>query len=250
MLAFDRSRVYREDVEHAEERWKPVVGHEGCYEVSDLGRVRSLDRTITRNGLPVRLRGRMLRQYTRDKVDNRYSVTLAQGDQRRVHHLVLEAFIGPRPDGLIGCHNDGNCQNNKVANLRWGTYSSNARDQIKHGTHSESSKVNCLRGHALQDPNLSPWWAAREIRRCLACERARVRIRSRGQGDIQAESDAEYGAILAGKVAGFITHQCPRGHPFTPENTLINKSKGWRVCRTCKRESGLRSDAKRRITRR
>src|SRR5436305_14954603 len=37
---------------------------------------------------------------------------------RTVHRLVLEAFVGPRPPGLVCCHNDGNPANNRVENLR------------------------------------------------------------------------------------------------------------------------------------
>ena len=44
------------------ERWRPVPGYVGCYEVSDQGRVRSVDRVITRrNGMRYRARGRVLR---------------------------------------------------------------------------------------------------------------------------------------------------------------------------------------------
>jgi hypothetical protein len=53
-----------------------------------------------------------------------------------VHCLVLEAFVGPRPLGMEGCHNDGDQQNNKLSNLRWDTPQGNAADKIKHGTSS------------------------------------------------------------------------------------------------------------------
>ena len=52
----------------------------------------------------------------------------------RVHKLVLEAFVGPCPDGLECCHNDGNSFNNHIDNLRWDTHKSNIHDRIKHGT--------------------------------------------------------------------------------------------------------------------
>lgn len=52
--------------------------------------------------------------------------------QRFVHRLVLEAFIGPRPEGMICCHYDGNPQNNKPENLRWDTHYGNAQDAIRH----------------------------------------------------------------------------------------------------------------------
>lgn len=52
----------------------------------------------------------------------------------RIHRLVLEAFVGPCPPGMLGCHNDGNPTNNRLDNLRWDTPKSNARDSVLHGT--------------------------------------------------------------------------------------------------------------------
>lgn len=52
----------------------------------------------------------------------------------RVHSLVAEAFIGPRPPGLIVCHKDGNPKNNNVDNLYYGTTKQNSADSIRHGT--------------------------------------------------------------------------------------------------------------------
>jgi hypothetical protein len=51
-----------------------------------------------------------------------------------VHHLVLEAFVGPRPEGLIGRHKDGNPANNSLQNLQWSTQSQNRMDMWDHGT--------------------------------------------------------------------------------------------------------------------
>jgi len=51
-----------------------------------------------------------------------------------IHTLVLEAFIGSRPDGMEGCHIDGNVWNMCVTNLRWDSKKSNASDKHKHGT--------------------------------------------------------------------------------------------------------------------
>jgi HNH endonuclease len=53
---------------------------------------------------------------------------------RYIHQLVLEAFLGPRPPGLICCHWDGNAANNRLENLRWDTYKSNCDDMLRHGT--------------------------------------------------------------------------------------------------------------------
>lgn len=50
-----------------------------------------------------------------------------------IHRLVLETFVGPCPEGMECCHNDGNPQNNCLENLRWDTRSNNSKDTIKHG---------------------------------------------------------------------------------------------------------------------
>lgn len=54
-----------------------------------------------------------------------------------LHHIVLEAFVGPRPgSGKVwqACHNDGDYLNNHVTNLRWDTVKENAKDRIRHKT--------------------------------------------------------------------------------------------------------------------
>jgi hypothetical protein len=51
-----------------------------------------------------------------------------------VHRLVLEAFVGPCPEGMEGCHNDGIRTNNRLENLRWDTPKNNQADRVKHGT--------------------------------------------------------------------------------------------------------------------
>jgi len=43
-----------------------------------------------------------------------------------VHHLVLEVFVGPRPEGTVACHNNGDGYDNRVRNLRWDTRKANA----------------------------------------------------------------------------------------------------------------------------
>jgi hypothetical protein len=53
---------------------------------------------------------------------------------RFIHHLVLEAFVGLRPPGLICCHWDGDPANNHLENLRWDTHKSNCDDMLRHGT--------------------------------------------------------------------------------------------------------------------
>ncbi len=71
-----------------------------------------------------------------------------KGKRKRhaIHKLVLEAFIGKCPNGLEGCHNDGNVKNNSLPNLRWDTHQSNIDDCVKHGvlpwgSHCKKSKL-------------------------------------------------------------------------------------------------------------
>ena len=45
--------------------------------------------------------------------------------RRYIHRLVIEAFAGPRPEGMVCCHNDGDPENNRFENLRWDTYVAN-----------------------------------------------------------------------------------------------------------------------------
>jgi hypothetical protein len=54
--------------------------------------------------------------------------------RRYVHRLILEAFVGPCPEGMHGCHSDGCRSNNKLTNLRWDTPSANEADKAVHGT--------------------------------------------------------------------------------------------------------------------
>lgn len=118
------------------EQWRPANGFEGVYEVSSLGRVRSLTHTIRRaDGGEWTYRGRVLKAGPTTK--GYLFVTFSRGAERhmrKVHRLVLEAFVGPCPEGMEGCHNDGDKTNNQISNLRWDTRSANAKDRVKHGT--------------------------------------------------------------------------------------------------------------------
>ena len=121
------------------ETWKPVLGFEGHYEVSDQGRVRSLDRTVShwRGGTRLR-RGRCLKPGVAGGVGGYLHVVLMSDGKTRcnrtVHRLVLEAFVGLRPEGMQACHNDGDPHNNALSNLRWDTPASNNADKKAHGT--------------------------------------------------------------------------------------------------------------------
>lgn len=134
------------------ERWLPVIGYEGSYEVSDFGRVRSLDRINSRGHS---LTGRVLSPCP--NTSGHLQVPISAGCIQRlfqVHRLVLTAFVGPCPAGMEGCHWNGDPTDNRAANLRWDTQSANTLDSIRHGTHPQAGKTHCLQGHSYSGENL------------------------------------------------------------------------------------------------
>jgi len=101
--------------------WKEIVAWPG-YWISDTGQVSS----------------NKLKELKWSYNDKGYPyVTLSKNSRpkkRPIHQLVLEAFVGPRPDGMVACHNDGDVLNASVDNLRWDTQKNNLRDRDIHGT--------------------------------------------------------------------------------------------------------------------
>lgn len=151
-----------------QEQWRPVVGHEEQYEVSDSGNVRSVDRIITfPDGRCRTARGRVLKP-GRIRTVHQY-VNLGKGNSRYVHQLVAEAFIGPCPDGLEICHNNGDPADNRSVNLRYDTHGANVFDTVAHGNHPQARKTHCKNGHEFNDQNTK--YTQRQ-RVCLICKRA------------------------------------------------------------------------------
>jgi len=112
------------------ENWQPVPGYEGLYEVSDLGHVRSFPR-VTRSGVRG---GKILKPYPRR--DGYLEVYLYKEPRRKVskivHRLVLEAFIGPCPEGHEALHGGNSKTDNRLENLKWGTRSQNmGEDRVR-----------------------------------------------------------------------------------------------------------------------
>ena len=129
------------------EIWCPVVGYEGLYEVSSLGRVKSLTRTKKgKCGSIVGVPERILK-YKTDR-DGYLSVTLSAKNKRkmfRVHRLVAETFI-PNPDNLPQVnHKDENPANNTVENLEWCSvsYNINYGNRNKKVSIAELNRKDC-----------------------------------------------------------------------------------------------------------
>lgn len=180
------------------ENWLPVVGYEGVYEVSDLGRVRTVKRKVQttdgrRRTVPARIRKGSVKASGHVKVslwrDNRETTA-------HVHTLVAEAFIGPRPEGMYACHNNGDPTDNRVGNIRWGSPSSNSYDKRAHGTDHKVNRTHCPRGHELVQPNLEPAKSRMGHRSCRACSRERARAHDKREPFDIAKSDWQYERIM------------------------------------------------------
>ncbi|MGC5078489.1 HNH endonuclease signature motif containing protein [Agrococcus sp. DT81.2] len=90
----------------------------------------------------------------------------------RVHHLVLEAFVGPRPDGMFGCHWNDDPYDNRLENLRWATPSANSLDSVRNRTHAAATRTACPRGHEYTPSNTYVYTNrdGRQTRSCRACK--------------------------------------------------------------------------------
>ena len=158
------------------ETWRPILGFEGLYEVSDRGRVRSLDRLVTRSdGKRTMVAGRLKAQ-TPDRNDHLYVDLVRECNRQRhyIHRLVLHAFVGEPVPGQEGCHNDGDARNNRVSNLRWDSRSENVLDMVRHGTHNNASKTHCPQGHEYTPQNTNMVNGGKS-RQCRTCNRAKGR---------------------------------------------------------------------------
>lgn len=185
----------------AVEEWRTVPGDDVA-EVSNWGAVRT-------RGYWARTRGlgrRWVAPQAREPYISAHGyrlVFVGPRGTRPVHHLVLEAFVGPRPTPRAECcHWDGDPSHNWPGNLRWGTRADNAADKRRHGTHNNTKRETCRRrGHLLVEPNLRPWTTAHGGRGCLACHRAAGQASNyRRKGvpfDRDAYADRMYAQLMA-----------------------------------------------------
>lgn len=117
------------------EVWKSVEGYEGLYEVSNMGNVRGLTRTIaSKDGKPLTVHGRYLKHLLNEK--GYVCVVLSKNNIRKkykVHRLVAKAFID-NPNGKKEVnHINGDKTDNRPSNLQWVTRSENVTHAYKNG---------------------------------------------------------------------------------------------------------------------
>jgi hypothetical protein len=158
----------------AAETWVPIPGFDDAYEVSNRGRVRSLDR-VRRCGCGQRLwRGCILRPIIdRDGYEQVGLSYAGRTATRKVHRLTAQGFI-PNPDSLPEVnHLDLDRRNNAVSNLEWTTRIDNHLHSLAHGRH-----------HAATNPN--------KVRKLTPASVADIRLRAAG-GEAQRVIAADFG---------------------------------------------------------
>lgn len=181
------------------ETWRPIPGWEGYYEVSNTGRIRSVDRFI---GGPYGLVKRRGQEMHRSANRNGYLYTMGsrEGEQKRiwVHRAVLEAFVGPRLPRQVCLHGNDNPSDNRVENLRWGTQKENIIECVSRGRQANARKTHCKRGHPLDSGNLVPHHLRNGKRACLACFKTTQKYPSTRfeESFIQEQADARYRALF------------------------------------------------------
>lgn len=123
------------------ERWLSVADWEGFYEVSDLGRVRSLPRW-TASGWRG---GRVLKPVMNGRGYQAVALSRPGLGTRRylVHQMVAAAFIGPCPKGQEVCHGPNGSLDNRASQLRYDTRAGNIQDAVREGTHANTRKERC-----------------------------------------------------------------------------------------------------------
>lgn len=127
--------------EQTSEIWKPVYGHEGKYEVSSLGRVRSLTWGCFGNKRKTPYIKKVWMEpkgYLRAKIVNRKA--------HFVHRLVIEAFHGPSQKGMECAHLNGIRHDNRIENLKWVTPSENQMHRVLHGTSNRGERNGRWKG--------------------------------------------------------------------------------------------------------
>lgn len=115
-----------------EEIWRPVEGYEGLYEVSSIGRIKSLKRVVRNNG-GYRIIQESIKKNSVDGKGYEYVwLWNKSGREHRVHKLVATAFIPNLENKPCIDHINGNRRDNRVENLRWCTHKENSNFEIAH----------------------------------------------------------------------------------------------------------------------
>lgn len=146
------------------EEWRWCVGYEGCYQVSNLGNVRSVDRL---DRLGRKQRGKMLQLYPGNR--GYYEVKLCHPQRKPrtsfPHRLVAEAFV-PNPEHYPQVRHLNDVKiDNRADNLAWGTHADNMSDGVRN--HVFPHRTHCPQGHPYSGDNLVVNSSGRQCRTCI-----------------------------------------------------------------------------------
>lgn len=163
------------------EEWRAIPGYVGLYEVSDLGRIRSLDRTMASAIGHTTHRTEQPISPARDSKG--FPIVSLYGRDHtkrnaRVHRLVLAAFVGPCPPGHEALHRNSRLDDNRLANLKWGTPAELGRVTVENGRHPNTRRTHCRpAGHPFTPENtrIVQRSNGRTARACRACRTTRDR---------------------------------------------------------------------------
>lgn len=153
------------------EIWKDIKGYEGLYQVSNIGRVKSLERTVIRkNGRKQTIRERILKRSANQDGYLQIDLYDSYGKKRfAVHRLVCEAFHqNPKNKPCVN-HIDEDKTNNTASNLEWCT----AKENCNHGT--RNARIAKSVGQYTRDGKLiKVWQSAHEAQRLLGYDQSNI----------------------------------------------------------------------------
>lgn len=166
------------EIDFNEEEWRPVVGYVGLYEVSSLGRVRSVKHPVKRPFGDGFAGGKILKQ---SKGRVYYQVSLCKNNIKktfRVHSLVAKAFIDNPLNLPCINHKDENPLNNTVGNLEFCTikYNTNYGTSIERRalSHSKSPKLKAVKQTTIDGDVVNIWISSSEAARQLNCSQGNI----------------------------------------------------------------------------
>ena len=162
-----------------EKIWRDIAGYEGLYQVSNMGRVKSLERIITRkNGRKQTIRERILKPKTKRTGYLQVGLFNGRGKEKKflVHRLVCGAFHENPENKPCVNHIDENKANNEANNLEWCTY----KENNNHGT--RTARTSKPVGQYSIDGNLiKVWQSTREVERQLCFDHSTVSKAAQGK---------------------------------------------------------------------